>query len=120
MGRPSITCCPELYAQILDVLGNLHYTDTGGSSEDMAFFQDDYWLCETAVIDRVVPRNGAWEVQLLFAHAQMPLKFLTRRITAHACPKKAEQMGFYMRKLAAKDQRGTLYVSLGSLAIALN
>lgn len=100
----------EVYSGLLDRLNGLGLTDRLGYQNDLGFFHDDQWLTDTAVIERLVFRQGEWDVVLLFAHCQMPLKFLTRRITSHPTPARAAQMAFYMGRLAAKDQRGTLRI----------
>lgn len=111
---------PELYAKMLDELSNLFFTEKLGLDSDMNFYRNDFWLTDTAVIEMLLLRKGAWEVNLLFAHHKTPLKFLSRRITSHSCPKRARTMAFYMRRLAAKDQRGTLTLDINDLNLTLN
>ena len=111
---------PELYAKMLDELSNLFFTEKLGLDADMNFYRNDFWLTDTAVIEMLLLRKGAWEINLLFAHHKTPLKFLSRRITSHSCPKRARTMAFYMRRLAAKDQRGTLTVDINDLKLSLN
>jgi hypothetical protein len=108
------------YATMLDGLSNLFFTEKLGLDRDMNFYRDDFWLTDTAVIELLQLRKGAWEVNLLFAHHKTPLKFLSRRITSHSCPKRAQTMAFYMRRLAAKDQRGTLKVDINDLQLSMN
>ncbi len=110
----------ELYAKMLDELSNLFFTEKLGLDVDMNFYRNDLWLSDTAVIELLQLRKGAWEINLLFAHHKIPLKFLSRRITSHACPKRARIMAFYMRRLAAKDQRGTLSIDINDLNLTLN
>lgn len=118
--KRSFNLAPDLYAKMLDELSNLFFTEKTGLDIDLNFYRDDLWLSDTAVIERLEHRRGAWEVILLFAHHKIPLKFLSRRITTNSCPKKAQTMAFYMRRLAAKDQRGTLKVDIHSLNITTN
>jgi hypothetical protein len=118
--KPVFMMPPALYAKMLDELSNLFFTEKLGLDADMNFYRDDIWLSDTAVIETLLLRKGTWEVSLLFAHHKMPLKFLTRRITSHSCPKRARTMAFYMRRLAAKDQRGTLSVDINDLHLSLN
>lgn len=118
--KPVFTMPSELYAQMLDGLSNLFFTEIPGLDVDMNFYRDDFWLSDTAVIESLLLRKGAWEVNLLFAHHKIPLKFLSRRITSHSCPKRAQVMAFYMRRLAAKDQRGTLQVDINDLHLSMN
>lgn len=110
----------EVYAKMLDGLNDLHQLDILGSQFDLRFISDDYWLGDTAVIDKLFYRKGTWEVALVFAHHKCPVKFIARRITRHSCPKKAAQIGHYLRRAAAKDQRGTLYVDINELNLPYN
>ena len=105
---------------MLDGLGSLFFTDKLGFDIDMNFYRDDHWLSDTAVIDQLNRRKGEWEITLLFAHYKMPMKFISRRIASNACPKRAGTMAFYMRRLAAKDQRGTLKVDIADMNLTLN
>ncbi|GAB4416980.1 MAG: hypothetical protein OHK0039_26790 [Bacteroidia bacterium] len=84
---------------------------------DLAFMQDDGWLGDTAVIENLVRRQGTWEIRLVFAHYCNPLRFLSRPITTHTCPRRAAHMASLMRRLAAKDARGTLRVRVEDLAL---
>ena len=51
-----------------------------------------------------------WAVDLIFAYTRNPLRLIRRRITAQPSQGRAAQHAHYMRRLAAKDQRGTLTV----------
>lgn len=110
----------DLYAKMLDGLSNLFFTEKLGLDSDMNFYRDDFWLSDAAVIELLQLRKGSWEIHLLFAHHKTPLKFLSRRITSHSCPKRAQTMALYMRRMAAKDQRGTLSVNINDLNLSLN
>lgn len=110
----------KAYEEMLDLLNGLHFTDKAGEASDMAFIGEDDWLSDTAVIENVIRRKGAWEIHLLFAHYKAPLKFLSRLITSNACPKRAAMMAHFMRRLAAKDQRGTLKINLNDFHLPTN
>lgn len=114
------TMSNDSYSRMLDGLSNLFFTEKLGVDADMNFYRNDFWLSDTAVIESLQLRKGAWEINLLFAHHKTPLKFLSRRITSHSCPKRARTMAFYMRRLAAKDQRGTLTLDINDLKLTLN
>ncbi len=118
--KRGFTMPAELYAKMLDELSNLFFTEKIGLDSDMNFYRNDFWLTDAAVIELLLLRKGAWEINLLFAHHKTPLKFLSRRITSHSCPKRARTMAFYMRRLAAKDQRGTLTLDINDLNLTLN
>ena len=111
---------PAAYTNLLLGINNLHFTECKGSLSDFGLYSDDQWLADTAVIEQLTRSRGEWQVELLFASVHNPLKFLKRRITANPCPKRAAQQAFYMRRLAAKDQRGTLTVSPGQFKICYN
>ena len=108
------------YANLLSGINNLHFTERMGNPSDFALYSDDQWLADTAVIEQLTRSRGEWQVDLLFASVHNPLKFLKRRITANPCPKRAAQQGYFMRRLAAKDQRGTLTVSASQLNLCFN
>lgn len=114
------TMSTDSYSRMLDGLSNLFFTEKLGVDADMNFYRNDFWLSDTAVIESLQLRKGTWEINLLFAHHKTPLKFLSRRITSHSCPKRARTMAFYMRRQAAKDQRGTLTLDLNDLNLTLN
>lgn len=118
--KPAFTMPAELYSKMLDGLSNLFFTEKLGLDADMNFYRDDLWLSDTAVIELLQYRKGCWVIHLLFAHYKTPLKFLSRRITSHSCPKRARTMAFYMRRLAAKDQRGSLTLDINDLHLSLN
>jgi hypothetical protein len=118
--KPLFQLHPDVYARMLEHLSNLVFTDRLGGIQDMGFYRDDLWLSDTAVIEYLSRRQGTWEIVLLFAHHRSPLKFISRRITSHACPRRARMMAMYMRRLAAKDQRGTLAVDMADLNLSLN
>lgn len=91
-----------------------------GSRADFAFIADDRWLADTAVIEQVVRVRGEWRVALVFAHVHNPLRLIRRHIMAYASPQRAALQGYYMRRLAARDQRGTLMVKIEQLALCAN
>lgn len=108
------------YAELLNLLNNQHFIDRPGHSVDMDFLTDDWWLRDTAVIDNVIKRAGMWEIHLVFAHYLEPQKLIKRVISSYTCKKKAELGAWYMKRLAAKDQRGTLEVNLDDFTICLS
>lgn len=105
------------YNELLNLLNNQHFTEKPGNTSDMDFLSDDWWLRDTAVIENIVRREGMWEIQLVFAHYQEPYKLIKRVISRHTCKDKAELSAWYMRRLAAKDQRGTLKVDIGDFKL---
>lgn len=107
------------YNELLNLLNNQHFVERRGSAVDMAFLSDDCWLRDTAVIENIVRRAGMWEIQLVFAHHQRPCTFIKRVISRFACPRRAQLSAQYMRRLAAKDQRGTLKVDLKDFRLCL-
>ncbi|MBL7757887.1 MAG: hypothetical protein JNL59_10840, partial [Chitinophagaceae bacterium] len=99
------------YSSMLTALHVLNAGDRCGASADTGFIQEDYWLQDTAVIENVEQRQGEYFIYLVFAHHQSPLKFIKRKIVKFACPRKASMTAYYMRRQAAKDQRGTLTIN---------
>lgn len=113
-------CDAASYEGMLGMLNNLFSVDGVGQVLDMEFIRNGLWLSDSAVIENLQKRKGAWEINLLFAHHQKPLQFLSRRITSHSCPRKAAIAASLMRRLAAKDQRGTLSVNISDLRMLPN
>jgi hypothetical protein len=105
---------------MLEGLSNLFFTETAGLESDLRFYCDDQWLSDTAVIERLALRAGTWEINLVFAHHRTPLKFMTRKITTHPTLARAKLMANYIRRLAAKDQRGTLNVEITAFSLFYN
>lgn len=102
----------ETYEQLLRLLDNQHFTDRAGEEGDMRFLTEDWWLRDTAVIENLMKRDGLWEIQLVFAHYREPYKLIKRCISRYSSREKAMLSACYMRRLAAKDQRGTLQVRI--------
>ena len=105
------------YEELLNLLNNQHFIEKPGGERDMAFLAEDYWLRDTAVIENIVKREGMWEIHLVFAHHLEPQKLIKRIISRHTCKDKAELNAWYMKRLAAKDQRGTLRVNLDDFGL---
>lgn len=105
------------YDELLNLLNNQHFIDRIGREIDMDFLSDDWWLRDTAVIENIVKRDGMWEIHLVFAHYLMPQKLIKRVISRYTCKEKAVLNAWYMRRLAAKDQRGTLKVKLDDFGL---
>ena len=99
-----------------------HSLESGklGKNQDLDFLQDDLWLQDTAVFDRVVRINGSWQIFLIFVHYKNPLLFIKRFIKSQISRQKAQIDATYMKRLAAKDQRGTLNVSSDLYQICKN
>lgn len=108
------------YNNMLEAIHVLEATDAAGKSADISFINDDFWLQDTAVIENIEYRNGEWNIYLVFAHYQLPLKFLKRKIVKFSCKRKASIVAHYMRRQAAKDQRGTLTVNKDLINISFN
>ena len=101
-------------------LAELNEVERKGSLVDFAPFCEDRWLADTAVIEDVARVRGEWRVALVFAHVRNPLRLIRRFITAYSSGRRATLQGYYMRRLAARDQRGTLTVSVEQLELCLN
>ncbi|MEM6320678.1 MAG: hypothetical protein AAF960_23620 [Bacteroidota bacterium] len=110
----------KAYNELLNLMNNQHFIDKSGEQIDMDFLSDDWWLRDTAVVENIVKRNGMWEIHLVFAHYKTPNKLIKRVIAKYPNKKKAELSAWYMRRLAAKDQRGTLNVNLADFRLCDN
>lgn len=108
------------YSALLQGVNQQYFVEKKGDMSDFRLYYNDLWLADTAVIDDVHRSKGEWAVDLIFVSIHNPLKFIRRYITSHSCPKRAAQKAELMRRLAAKDQRGTLLVSIGLLKICQN
>lgn len=100
------------YEMLLRFINEQYFKESKGHEVDLAFLSDDWWLGDTAVVNNIARKRGMWEISLVFAHHEFPLKLISRIISSHASKTKAETFAFYMTRQAAKDQRGTLAVEL--------
>ena len=100
----------KAYEVMLDRVNQTLRHDMPGQAADLTFTQQDFWLQDTQVIDRVDPCRGQYQVSLLFVHIWNPLRWLLRTIRSYPSSVRANQAAHFMRRQAAKDQRGTLYV----------
>ncbi|MEL6557416.1 MAG: hypothetical protein AAFQ94_04485 [Bacteroidota bacterium] len=98
------------YEELMDFMNVQHVVDLKGEYMDLDLFYQDEWLLDSAVIDNVVEKRGNWDVYLVFAHVNNPLKMIKKKISRCTSLKKAELAANTMRRLAAKDQRGTLKI----------
>jgi len=108
------------YFKLLGRLNELHVTDKRGTLPDFTFFHKDEWLADTAVIEELTKHKGEWQVNLVFAHTNNPMRFIRRQITTYSCPRKAALFASLMRRLAAKDQRGTQEISINDIFVPQN
>jgi len=118
--KPRFNIDTKAYDALLEGLNEQYFVEKRGDRSDFRLYFDDLWLADTAVIDDVHRSRGAWAVDLIFASIHNPLKFIKRHITVHSCPKRAAQQGEFMRRVAAKDQRGTLSVNIRTLQLCKN
>ena len=102
----------KLYNEILNTLNNQFHTEKAGISADMNFMVNDRWMRDTAVIENIVERRGLWKIFLVFAHYKNPLLLIRREISVCFAQKKALIYAQYMRRIAAKDPRGTLTLDI--------
>lgn len=106
--KPRIELSSSAYRAMLDLLSDLYYSDMPAIRTDYQFLVQDAWLADSAVKEEIIPKTGLWHIHLLFIHHNNPLQFRRRWITSHVQKPKATLMASYMRRLAAKDQRGTI------------
>lgn len=110
----------DAYSNMLEAINRMAATDRAGTQADAAFMNEDFWLQDTAVIENIERRSGQYVIFLVFAHYLKPLKFLKRKIVQYSCPRKAAMVAHYMRRQAAKDQRGTLTVNARLINVVFN
>lgn len=110
----------ETYNIMLCFLDNQHCIEKPASVENLIFLENDWWLADTAVIDNIHFEKGGWEVYFTFANYRKPLQLIVRRITRCFSEVKAKTAAHYMRRMAAKDQRGTLSVTIDDLNLCIN
>jgi hypothetical protein len=110
----------DVVSLMLGFVNSLHETERPSGRDDLLFLKDDTWLGDTAVIDLICHRKGAWEVSLTFAHYKIPLKLIVRKIVTCYSEEKAKTAAFYVRRQAAKDTRGTLEVDIKDFHLCTN
>lgn len=110
----------KIYNDLLELLNDAYFVDSKGNINDFKFYHDDHWLSDSAVIDNLNYKKGEWNIELLFALHTNPLKFIKRQIVSYSCPKKANLSASLMRRMAAKDQRGTLEIDIKDFKICQN
>ena len=110
----------DAYNAMLGLIQSQQETDKPAGKDDLLFLKDDSWLGDTAVIDVICYKKGAWEVYLTFAHYKKPLQLLVRKIITCFSEEKAKTAAFYMRRQAAKDKRGTLEITLADFNLCIN
>ena len=110
----------KAYAELLNLMNRQYFCERVGKSNDYSFLQADHWLKDSAVIDQVIRTQEGWSIFLVFAHAVYPYRLIRRFIDQINHPKKAIVAAEYMRRLAAKDQRGTLTVRMSDFDLCIN
>lgn len=120
MTQPKFRMDAACYAQLMQGLNMQHFGEIKGDLSDFGLYHDDLWLSDTAVIENISRYQGQWAVHLTFAHVLQPLKFIRRYIVSLTCLKRATLHAQLIRRLAAKDQRGTLTVGAESFSLCHN
>jgi len=110
----------DAYHVMLCFLDNQHFIEKPADEENLFFLKNDWWLADTAVIETISHKEGGWEVYLTFANYKKPLQLIVRKIIRCYSEGKARTAAYYMRRMAAKDQRGTLSVTLNDLNLCIN
>lgn len=110
----------KTYHVMLCFLDNQHSLEKPADEGNLLFLKNDWWLADTAVIDNINYKKGGWEVFFTFANYKKPLQLIVRKITRCFSEGKAITASYYMRRQAAKDQRGTLAVALKDLNLCIN
>ena len=108
------------YDVMLCFLDNQHFTEKPAAEDNLVFLKNDWWLADTAVIDTINYIKGGWEVFFTFANYRTPLQLIVRKIIRCFSEGKAKTAAHYMRRQAAKDQRGCLSVTINDLNLCVN
>jgi len=108
------------YALLLNYKQSSQDTCKKAPKNDMAFLEEDLWLQDTVVYDWVVKLNNSWQIFLVFVYCKNPFLLIKRFVKSHISEQKARMEGHYMRRVAAKDQRGKLEVDPHILNICPN
>ncbi len=109
-----------VYHAMLCFLDNQHLIERPAGEDNLLFLKNDWWLANTAVIETINYNKGGWEVSLTFANYKKPCQLIIRKIIRCFNEGKAKTVASYMRRMAAKDQRGTLSVTIKDLNLCLN
>ncbi len=109
-----------LYEAVLRSLDRQFWAERVGEYCDMHFMVNDHWMRDTAVVENVIQRDGLWKIYLTFAHYKNPLLLIRREISRCFSKRTALIYGQYMRRIAAKDPRGTLEVDINDFVIHSN
>jgi hypothetical protein len=94
--------------------------DKKGSKKDLIFLEDDLWLQDSVVFEWVAKLRGSWQVFLVFVYYKDPCLLIKRFIKESISEKSSRLQAHYMRRVAAKDQRGNLLVDTSSLCMCAN
>lgn len=110
----------QAYAELLNLMNRQYFCERPAKEDDSSFLQYDQWLRDSAVIEQVIHSKEGWEIYLVFAYSAFPYRLIRRYIDVINHPNKAFLNAVYMRRLAAKDQRGTQQVNLQDFALCTN
>lgn len=99
---------------------DLKNTETLGGRKDFAFMKEDEWLKDSAVLDRIESYKGQWSVSLVFADPARKNTFIIRPMRNCPTYSKAVITAGYMKRVAAKDPRGTITIDPGSYDLSSN
>lgn len=110
----------KVYHEMLCFLDNQHFIEKPAEKDNLIFLRNDWWLADTAVIETIHYSKGGWEVCFTFANHRRPLQLIVRKIIRCFSEGKAKTAAHYMRRTAAKDQRGTLAVTINDLNLCIN
>ncbi len=110
----------DAYHVMLCFLDNQHSLEKPANADNLLFLKNDWWLADTAVIETISYKKGGWEVYLTFANYKRPLQLIVRQIIRCYNEGKARTAAYYMRRMAAKDQRGTLTIAVKDLNLCIN
>ena len=108
------------YSLLLEHKQSSLFHDQPGQLEDLAFLEEDLWLQDTVVFDWVSRLAGTWQIFLVFVYHEDPFLLIMRYIKSQISESKAKMEGSYLRRSAAKDQRGNLELNEGKFRLCQN
>lgn len=102
-------------------LYNIVFTDYKGGASDLHFLQEGDWLNDSAVLTYVYPRQGRWQVVLIFAWVRNPYRFVCRYMAdSFANEQKAALHADFYKRTSQKDKRGTLTITIHDFMCCFN
>lgn len=95
----------KVLALVDNLLVNLFYTDKMSNQKDA---KNEEIYDHNYVTEKLVERNGHWEIYLVFSSMRKPFLFHTRKVAVYASKKKAQLSAEYFRRRAHRNINGPI------------